>query len=109
MIVARYERLGGCGSAVPGRALLPHHPCSGHSFGVALGHEHATSFEQFNVLSDIVERSGRLLRSMVYAGIAAMLGLRTLHTAEVRSIEDARAAYRAAREVIAGLPERGRG
>lgn len=67
----------------------------------ARGHLHA--------LIDPVWRSGRTSRSKLYGAIAVMMGLRAFHTADLRSIEDARNAYRAAQEVIAGLPRVARG
>lgn len=47
-------------------------------------------------------RSGRITRNALYALLSAKLGY-TYHTAEIRSIAEAREVYRAAREVVATL------
>lgn len=58
-------------------------------------------------LIDPAWQQGRTTRGRLYRGIAAMLGQASFHTAELRSVEEAREAYRAALEVIAGLPPAG--
>ncbi len=53
-------------------------------------------------LIDPVWRSGKVRRQALYTAIGKKIG-RKYHTADVRSIEDAREAYRAAQDVLRDL------
>ena len=54
-------------------------------------------------LIDPLWKSGEMSRKRIYRAIATYLGLSEFHTADLRTIEDAREAYRAALEVKRGL------
>ncbi|SFI15024.1 zinc-finger-containing protein [Albimonas pacifica] len=48
---------------------------------------------------DPIWKAGRMPRGKVYAQIASRLGVEEYHTAEIRSVEEARRVYRAVREI----------
>lgn len=50
---------------------------------------------------DPLWKSGRMKRGQVYARLAKMLGKDEYHTAEIRSVEEAREVYRAVRQMSA--------
>ncbi len=50
---------------------------------------------------DPLWKGGKWTRSQIYQELARRLGLRQYHTAEIRSVEDARAVYRALLEIDA--------
>jgi hypothetical protein len=59
--------------------------------------------KHLHALIDPVWRGGQTTRGRLYRAIAMTLGVPEFHTAELRSVAEAREAYRAAQEVIAGL------
>lgn len=63
----------------------------------------ANARQELHKLIDPIWKSGKCSRSKVYREIAARLGIAEFHTAELRTIEDARSAYVAARAFRDGL------
>jgi hypothetical protein len=51
---------------------------------------------------DPLWQSGRMKRGHVYARLAEAMGAREYHTAEIRSVEEARRVYRAVLEIAKG-------
>lgn len=68
---------------IPTRALMK-----------ARGHIHA--------ILDPLWKNGNMKRGKVYRDLAARLGIKEYHTAEIRSIEEARRVYRAIQEMARG-------
>lgn len=58
----------------------------------ARGHVHG--------LIDPIWKSGRMSRSAVYEAVATHMGIKEYHSGELRTVEDAREAYRAGRAVL---------
>lgn len=56
--------------------------------------------QHIHALIDPVWQSGRMTRKAIYEAISAEVGWK-YHTAKTRTVEEARAAYRAARKAIA--------
>jgi hypothetical protein len=59
-------------------------------------------------LIDPLWQSKRIGRKELYAKLAAAVEAKSYHTADIRSIEQARAVYRAAQEIAANLPQKGK-
>ena len=53
---------------------------------------------------DPLWKTGRMPRGKVYAKLARAMGTQEYHTAEIRSVEEARKAYAAIQEIRRGLP-----
>lgn len=71
--------------------------------GVIPSPELARARQELHALIDPMWKGGKRSRRGVYREIAARLGIAEFHTAELRTIEDARIAYRAARAIRSGL------
>jgi hypothetical protein len=59
--------------------------------------------QEIHKLIDPIWKSGRVGRSELYGMIAHVMGVERYHTAEIKSIEQAREVYRVARDIGASL------
>jgi hypothetical protein len=80
------------------------HPGGVLPLGVIASPEIKNARQCIHALIDPIWATGRMPRKRIYAHLTEVLG-RQFHTADLRTIEEARAVYKAARAMIGGLPE----
>jgi hypothetical protein len=64
--------------------------------------------QHIHAILDPLWKSGGRSRGAVYAAVAARIGRREYHTAEIRSVEEAREVYRAVQDIARGCSAEGR-
>lgn len=82
-----------------------HHKTSNptHPLGCIPNAELKNARQHIHRLIDPVWKSGRIPRGVLYSKIAAAVGRKKYHTANIRTIEEAREVYTKAREIIREL------
>lgn len=71
--------------------------------GVIPTPELKTARQHIHRILDPLWKSGRMSRQAVYADLAKRLGIEEYHTAEIRSVDEARAAYQAVMALTAEI------
>lgn len=78
------------------------HKKTGKPLGIIVSKEVKNARQEIHKLIDPVWKSGRIKRSELYQRITDALGYR-FHTAEIKTLNEARHIYRVIRTIVAGI------